>query len=101
MRAFADAGAAKHSSPYEECKYGLYAYYGYWWRAWRVISRQDLVRIFAVVSGWGDIEEHKSGFRSEHMRIEALVGPSLSTLRCRKARKMIERFAGIYEVPVI
>jgi len=35
------------------------------------------------------------------MRIEALVGPSLSTLRRRKARKMIERFAEIYEVPVI
>ncbi len=97
---FTDAKAAEHSSPYEECKCGLYAYYSYW-RAWRVISRKDLVRIFAVVSGWGNIEEHESGFRSEHMRIEALVGPSLSTVRRTKARKMIERFAEIYNIPVV
>jgi hypothetical protein len=97
------AGSAKrvkHPSPFGECKCGLYAYYRYW-RAWRVVFRKDLIRIFAVVSGWGDIEEHESGFRSEYMRIEALVGPSLSTLRRRRTRKMIERFAEIYEVPVI
>ena len=97
---FTDAKAAEHSSPYEGCKCGLYAYYSYW-RAWRVISRKDLVRIFAVVSGWGNIEEHESGFRSEHMRIEALVGPSLSTVRRTKARKMIERFAEIYNIPLV
>ncbi|HLM78613.1 MAG TPA: hypothetical protein VK361_09530 [Rubrobacteraceae bacterium] len=66
-----------------------------------MISRKDLVRIFAVVSGWGNIEEHESGFRSEHMRIEALVGPSLSTVRRTKARKMIERFAEIYNIPMV
>ncbi len=78
----------------------MYAYYSYW-RAWCAVLRPEVVRIFAVVSGWGNIEEHKSGFRSEYMRIEALTGPSLSTLRRRKARKIIERFAKVYEVPVI
>jgi hypothetical protein len=35
------------------------------------------------------------------MRIEALVGPSLSTVRRKKARRLIERFAEIYKVPVV
>jgi hypothetical protein len=35
------------------------------------------------------------------MRIEALVGPSVATIRRRKARKLIERFAETYEVPVV
>ncbi len=90
----------RHASPYEECTCGLYAYYSYW-AAWRKAPQTNVDRIFAVVSGWGNIEEHKSGFRSEYMRIEALVGPSLSTLRRGKARKMIERYAKIYEVPVV
>lgn len=90
----------RHASPHEGCKCGLYAYYSYW-RVWWEAPRQDLCRIFAVVSGWGSIEEHKSGFRSEYMRIEALVGPSLTTIRRRQARKRIERFAENYAVPVI
>jgi hypothetical protein len=94
------AAPRKHASPYGDCKCGLYAYYGYW-RAWWEAPRKDLFRIFAVVGGWGDIEEHESGFRSERMRIEALVGPSVSTIRRRKARKTIERFAGLYKLPVV
>jgi hypothetical protein len=35
------------------------------------------------------------------MRIEALVGPSVATIRRRKARKLIERFAETYEVSVV
>lgn len=99
-RALGAGKTAEHSSPYEECKCGLYAFYSYW-RAWREDLGDDLFRIFAVVSAWGEIEEHRDGFRSENMRIEALVGPSLSTVRRIKARRMIERFAKIYKVPII
>ncbi len=91
----------KHASPHGECTCGLYAYYGYW-SAWCKAYREDRIdRIFTVVGGWGEVEEHKGGFRSEYMRIEALVGPSPFTVRRRRARKMIERFAEIYEVPVV
>ncbi len=92
----------RHASPHEGCTCGLYAYYSYW-RAWSGCAAPllNLDKIFAVVSGWGNIEEHRSGFRSEYMRIEALVGPSPATVRRRKARKTIERFAEIYKVPVI
>lgn len=90
----------EHASPHGDCKCGLYAYYSYWY-AWREAPRHHLFRIFAVVGGWGDIEEHKNGFRSEYMRIEVLIGPSISTIRRRKVRKTLERFAEIYEVPVV
>lgn len=97
---FDDAKSGEHPSPHEGCECGLYAYYNYW-HVWEMTPRQGLSRIFALVSGWGNIEEYERGFRSEYMRIEALVGPSLSTVRRRRARKMIERFAEIYEVPIV
>lgn len=97
---FDDPRPAEHPSPHEGCQCGFYAYYSYW-HAWEMLPRQGISRIYAAVSGWGNIEEYERGFRSEYMHIEALVGPLLSTVRRRRARKMIERFAGIYGVPVV
>jgi hypothetical protein len=99
-RSFGGRKAAEHFSPYEECMCGLYAFYSYW-LAWCENVGYGVSKIFAVVSAWGEIEEHTDGFRSEHMRIEALVGPSPSTIRRKKAHQVIERFARIYEVPII
>ena len=100
MGAYRAGVPLEHASPHGSCTCGLYAYYSYY-RLRYDIPQTDRIEIFAVVSGWGDIEEHKNGFRSEYMRIEALVGPSLLNVRRRKVHKMIERFAEVYGVPVI
>jgi hypothetical protein len=97
---FGERKAAEHFSPYEECMCGLYAFYSYW-LAWCEDVGFGFFKIYAVVSAWGEIEEHTEGFRSEYMRLEALVGPSPSTIRRKKAHQVIERFARIYEVPII
>jgi hypothetical protein len=79
-----------HDAPGEDCRCGLYAFYG--------LNRYTLRYPYCfdgVVAGWGPTEMHDLGFRCKYMRILAL-------LSCDSPyRPGIERMADLYGVPVI
>jgi hypothetical protein len=84
------AASRDHDAPDEDCKCGLYAFYG--------LSRFTLryPECFdGVVAGWGDTEMHDIGFRCKYMRIVALLSYA------SPYKPAIERMANLYGVPVI
>jgi hypothetical protein len=59
-----------HSAPQTNCDCGIYAYY-------HLPSSKGLNsgQVYGVVAGWGTIEMHSEGFRTEYARILALSSP--------------------------
>ena len=80
MRYDSEAGEwiSAHSAPDPDCGCGYYAYYDLdaheadFGAAPRRFSFES-VSTRAVVSAWGDVDLHETGFRSEWMQVEALI----------------------------
>jgi len=80
-----------HSSPHPDCQCGIYAYdrpglrsyYGeVWWCE-------------GVITAWGRLVVHASGWRAEHARVEALAVPELGDPRLVDAVGAIAERLGV------
>jgi hypothetical protein len=83
--------AEPHASPHPACQCGIYAYdepglkhyYGEsWWCE-------------GVVSAWGRVVVHGSGWRAEHARVEALAAPENADARLLPALQEIAERLGV------
>lgn len=86
-----------HTAPKCECACGIYAYHASP-EGWRTGELKMGTTVGAVILGWGKMEVHRDGFRSEFAEIAALIydpygGP--------KRRKRIEKAGRLYDVDVI
>lgn len=61
-----------HVPPVEDCACGIYAYYHPLALLWHRQSFEDSIHVTGVVSGWGDVLLHESGFRAQCARVEAI-----------------------------
>ncbi len=85
---------APHASPHPACQCGIYAW------------NDPALRTFhgeqwwceGVIAGWGRVEVHADGWRSEHARVEALALPDRGDARLDAA---VEAIAGRLGVPLV
>lgn len=94
-----------HRAPHPACRCGLYGFYN---REAVLARGDDYVRVGdgvrGVVSAWGDIVLHESGFRSEYMRLEALIyEPNTISFLGEEidAMPVYEKICKCLEVPLI
>ena len=86
--------AEPHDSPHPECQCGIYAYdapglKAYYGESWWCEG---------VISAWGRVVVHGTGWRAEHARVEALAVPATDEPRLVSA---LRRIAERLEVPLV
>jgi hypothetical protein len=83
-----------HASPHPACQCGIYAYdapglKAYYGESWWCEG---------VVSAWGRVVVHETGWRAEHARVEALAAPAAEDARLHDVLRGI---AARLDVPVV
>jgi hypothetical protein len=86
--------AEPHDSPHPACQCGIYAYdspgsKAYYGESWWCEG---------VISAWGRVVVHSTGWRAEHARVEALAVPEAGDSRLAAA---LDEIAARLEVPVV
>lgn len=94
-----------HSAPDRDCGCGYYAHYDFAAHEADLAAalgrwRSEYVPVRAVVSAWGDVDLHETGFRSEFMQVEAII---VDTLAHKPLSSWIDliALAERYAVPLI
>jgi len=83
--------AERHDSPHPACQCGIYAYdapglKAYYGESWWCEG---------VISAWGRVVVHGTGWRAEHARVEALAAPAADDARLGAAIRGIAERLGV------
>ncbi len=81
-----------HVAPDPDCECGLYAHH---WPQ-KIQNHSSYLYAVGAIRGWGRVEIHGDGWRAQKAEVIALIAAHE-----RPARKLIERVAYAYSVPVV